>query len=63
MNQGKSKLHFKRYSSLFWINKVAIMIMQKNYNLSNYQLIVLSWMKGVWTGILISLIVHNLFSK
>ena len=61
MYQKKSESIINPYFSLFGINKLAI-IMQKHYNLSNYQIIIFTWLKGLWTGILISIILHNMYS-
>ena len=61
MYQKKSESNINRYFSFFAINKLAI-IMQRHYNLSNFQIITFTWLKGLWTGILISLVLHNLYS-
>ncbi len=50
----------KRSYSLLELDKRAAMSIQNHFGLSNYQMLVLSWFKGLWTGILISLILHYL---
>lgn len=50
----------KRSYSLLELDKRAAMSIQNHFRLSNYQMLVLSWFKGLWTGILISLILHYL---
>ena len=47
-----------KFKSISYANKAA----KNHFGLSNYQMLVLSWLKGLWTGILISLIVHSIFS-
>ena len=44
--------------SLIDIDKRASTALQNHFGLSNYQMLVISWFKGVWTGILFSLILH-----
>ena len=43
---------------VFDIDKNAALAIQNHFGLSNYQILFLSWLKGLWTGILISLIAH-----
>ena len=52
----------KRSYSLLELDKRAAMSIQNHFRLSNYQMLVLSWFKGLWTGILISLVVHYFVS-
>ena len=49
--------------SILELDKRAAQAIQSHFRLSNYQMLVLSWLKGLWTGILISLIFHHFFSK
>ncbi len=44
--------------SLIGFDKKAALAIQNHFRLSNYQMLVLSWLKGLWTGILLSLILH-----
>ncbi len=44
--------------SLIGIDKRAALAIQNHFRLTNYQMLVLSWFKGLWTGILISLVAH-----
>ena len=44
--------------SLIGLEKRAALAIQNHFRLSNYQMLVLSWIKGLWTGILLSLVVH-----
>ena len=52
----------KQHFSLLGFDKRATMAIQNHFGLSNYQMLVLSWLKGLWTGILISLILHYIIS-
>ena len=49
--------------SLTGLDKKLALAIQNHFKLSNYQMLVLSWLKGIWTGILISLIFHYFFSN
>ena len=44
--------------SLLGFDKRAALAIQNHFGLSNYQMLVLSWVKGLWTGILLSLVIH-----
>ena len=44
------------------LDKRAALAIQNHFQLSNYQMLVLSWIKGLWTGILLSLVVHYFIS-
>ena len=48
--------------SLIGLEKRAALSIQNHFRLSNYQMLVLSWIKGLWTGILLSLVVHYFIS-
>ncbi len=48
--------------SLIGVEKRAALAIQNHFRLSNYQMLVLSWIKGLWTGILLSLVVHYFIS-
>ncbi len=48
--------------SLIGLDKRAALAIQNHFRLSNYQMLVLSWVKGIWTGILLSLVLHNFIS-
>ena len=48
----------KRQHSFIGLDKRAANAIQNHFRLSNYQMLVLSWLKGLWTGILLSLILH-----
>ena len=49
-------------SSIVGLDKRAAMAIQNHFRLSNYQMFVLIWIKGVWTGILLSLVLHYFIS-
>ena len=36
--------------------------LKNHFKMNTHQIVVLVWLKGLWTGILISLILHQLFS-
>ncbi|MBW3041979.1 hypothetical protein DNJ73_05015 [Prochlorococcus marinus XMU1408] len=46
--------------SLIGLDKRAALAIQNHFKLSNYQMLILSWIKGLWTGILVCLILHYL---
>ena len=48
--------------SLIGVEKRAALAIQNHFRLSNYQMLVLSWIKGLWTGILLSLVLHYFIS-
>ena len=48
--------------SILSFDKRAANAIQNHFRLSNYQMLVLSWLKGLWTGILLSLVLHYLLS-
>ncbi len=48
--------------ALIGLEKRAALAIQNHFLLSNYQMLVLSWIKGLWTGILLSLVVHYFIS-
>ena len=48
--------------SLIGLEKRAALAIQNHFRLSNYQMLVVSWIKGLWTGILLSLVVHYFIS-
>ena len=49
-------------SSIVGLDKRAAMAIQNHFRLSNYQMFVLIWIKGLWTGILLSLVLHYFIS-
>ena len=58
MNRKLFNLGDKHAFSLFGLDKRAALAIQNHFRLSNYQMLVLSWLKGLWTGILLSLVIH-----
>ena len=52
----------KNSFSIVGLDKRAAMAIQNHFKLSNYQMLFLSWIKGLWTGILLSLVLHYLIS-
>ena len=56
------KLDNKGSYSLLQLDKRAAMAIQNHFRLSNYQMLVLSWLKGLWTGVLLSLVLHYFIS-
>ena len=62
MIRKQFKLDTKSSFSLIGLEKKAALAIQNHFRLSNYQMIVLSWLKGLWTGILVSLVLHYLIS-
>ena len=45
--------------SLIGLDKRTALAIQNHFKLTNYQMLILSWLKGLWTGILISLVLHH----
>ena len=58
MNRKLFKLESKRPFSLVGFDKRTTLAIQNHFHLTNYQMLVLSWIKGLWTGILLSLVIH-----
>ncbi len=58
-------LELRNKKSLFLIgfDKKALLSIKKHFDLSTFQIILLIWIKGIWTGILISLVVHYFISQ
>ena len=54
---GKSKSKRKTISYFGYLADLAI---KKRFNLSNYNMYLLFWLKGLWMGFLLSIIIHNL---
>ena len=52
----------KRSFPLIGLDKRAALAIQNHFRLSNYQMLIVVWIKGLWTGILISLVFHYLIS-
>ena len=59
-DQSHSTLKYKL--SIEEINNKTHYFIQKHFRLTNYQLIILLWIKGLWTGILLSLVLHHFIS-
>ncbi len=51
----------QRYSPIR-IEKRAALAIQSHFGLNNYQMLVLTWLKGLWTGVLLSLVLHYFIS-
>ena len=52
------KLDTNKPFSLLGLDKRAALAIQNHFRLSNYQMFIISWIKGLWTGILLSLVIH-----
>ena len=55
-------IKYKKIFSLINLDKRAALDIQNHFQLSNYQMLVLTWIKGLWTGILISLVFHYIIT-
>tara|TARA_Y100001968_G_C18828528_1_gene467954 strand:- start:148 stop:339 length:192 start_codon:yes stop_codon:yes gene_type:complete len=62
MNRKINDTQAKRTEPLFSIDVRFVNAIQNHFGLSNFQMVLLSWCKGLWTGILFSLILHNFIS-
>ena len=58
MNRRLFQLKGENSFSLIGLDKKADLAIQNHFQLSNYQMLILSWVKGIWTGILLSLVLH-----
>ena len=52
------KLDTNKPFSLLGLDKRAALAIQNHFRLSNYLMFIISWIKGLWTGILLSLVIH-----
>ncbi len=57
MNRKLFKSEYKT-NSFTGFDKRAVIAIQNHFRLSNYQMLVLFWLKGLWSGILLSLVLH-----
>ena len=48
----------KNSTLLLNLDKRAALAIQNHFGLTNYQMLIISWIKGLWTGILLSLVFH-----
>jgi len=62
MNRRLFNLKLKQSNLIVGLDKRAALAIQNHFRLTNYQMLVLSWIKGVWTGILLSLVIHYIVS-
>ena len=62
MSRKLFKSEPNKNNSLLGFDKKAALAIQNHFRLSNYQMLVLSWLKGLWTGILVSLVLHYFIS-
>ena len=60
MNRKIFQLENQRSFSLMGLDKRAALAIQNHFRLSNYQMLIVVWIKGLWTGILISLVFSNI---
>ncbi len=51
----------RKYISI-GLDKRAALAIQNHFKLTNYQMFILIWIKGIWTGILFSLVLHYFIS-
>ena len=56
------KLDSNNRFSLIGFDKRAALAIQNHFGLTNYQMLEISWIKGLWTGILVSLVLHYFIS-
>ena len=52
------KLDNNKPFSLLGLDKRAALAIQNHFRLSNYQMLIIIWIKGLWTGFLLSLAIH-----
>ncbi len=58
MNKELFNSKSKDLYTIHGFDKRAALAIQNHFRLSNFQMLVLSWFKGLWTGILLSLVLH-----
>ena len=60
INMNRKLFNFEsiRPYSLLGFDKRAAIAIQNHFQLTNYQMLVLCWIKGLWTGVLLSLVIH-----
>ena len=62
MNRKLFNLKNNGSYSFIDLDKKVELVIQNHFRLSNYQMLVLCWLKGLWTGILLSLVLHYFIS-
>ncbi len=62
MNRNLFQLQPNTKNFLFDLDKRAALAIQNHFRLTNYQMLILIWVKGLWTGLLLSLVIHNIIS-
>ena len=55
-------LAIKKFFLVIDINKDITNVIKKNYGFTNNQFLMLCWLKGLWTGFLLSLVIHHMIS-
>ena len=55
-------LAIKKFFLVIDINKDITNVIKKNYGFTNNQFLMLCWLKGLWTGVLVSLVIHHMIS-
>jgi len=58
MNRKLFDAKGREKNALIGFDKRATLAIQNHFRLSNYQMLILMWVKGLWTGILLSLVLH-----
>ena len=62
MNRKLINLKNKGSYLLIDLDKKVALAIQNHFRLTNYQMLLLFWIKGFWTGILLSLVLHYFIS-
>ena len=52
----------RKSHTLIGFEKKAALAIKNHFGLTNFQMLVLSWLKGLWTGVLLSLVLHYFIS-
>ncbi len=60
MKRNLFNLDKNKSSSSIGLDKRITLAIQNHFQLTNYQMLIIVWVKGLWTGVLLSLILHYL---
>ena len=62
MYRSLKNLDNKKSLSILQLQHRATQALKEKFKLSNYQMLFLVWIKGLWTGFLLTLIIHHFIS-
>ncbi len=62
MNRKLYKSNSNRRFSIESVEKITSLAFENHFHLSNFKMLILFWIKGLWTGILLSLVLHYIIT-